>query len=368
MATPSDSNAVVVEHPKTFLNLSFNQGGGRFTAATNEGFMVFETDPFTQTLRRTFSSNGRGGGGIGIAQSLPGSNIYALVGGGPTTKFPKNRVMIWDDQLRRCAYEFSYRSEVMSVRLRHDRIVVVLPQKIKVYDFSDLKLVHEMVTEHNPKGLCEISKTGPFVLLSLGLQKGHVTVHDYYRRRNKQFPAHDSDIACLSLLSDGKLFATASTKGTLIRVFDSTDGSLLQELRRGFERAEIHSLSFCPTAPRLAVSSDKGTVHVFNVNIVDSNLRINGWLNAELKELAPAPVSRFSFIKGYLPKYLSYEWSVAHFRVKEGLRHMVSFGKEKNTLDIIGIDGRLYRCKFDPEAGGEMTTLESHNFIQTELN
>ncbi|EYU34871.1 hypothetical protein MIMGU_mgv1a021676mg [Erythranthe guttata] len=349
MATPSDSNAVVVEHPKTFLNLSFNQGGGRFTAATNEGFMVFETDPFTQTLRRTFSSNGRGGGGIGIAQSLPGSNIYALVGGGPTTKFPKNRVMIWDDQLRRCAYEFSYRSEVMSVRLRHDRIVVVLPQKIKVYDFSDLKLVHEMVTEHNPKGLCEISKTGPFVLLSLGLQKGHVTVHDYYRRRNKQFPAHDSDIACLSLLSDGKLFATASTKGTLIRVFDSTDGSLLQELRRGFERAEIHSLSFCPTAPRLAVSSDKGTVHVFN-------------------ELAPAPVSRFSFIKGYLPKYLSYEWSVAHFRVKEGLRHMVSFGKEKNTLDIIGIDGRLYRCKFDPEAGGEMTTLESHNFIQTELN
>ncbi|EYU29900.1 hypothetical protein MIMGU_mgv1a020192mg [Erythranthe guttata] len=365
MATPSNSDAVVVERPKTLLNLSFNQGGCRFTAATTDGFMVFNTDPFTQTIRRTFSSSN---GSIGIAQSFADSNIYALVGGGPRANFPPNRVVIWDDQLRRCVYEFAYRSDVVSVRLRHDRIVVVLPQKIKVYDFSDLRMVHEMVTEHNPKGLCEISRTGPFVLLTLGLQKGHVTVHDYYRRRNKQFPAHDSDIACLSLLSDGKLFATASTKGTLIRVFDSTDGSLLQELRRGFERAEIYSLSFCPTAPRLAVSTDKGTIHVFNVNIVDSNLRINGWLNAELKELAPPPVSRFSFIKGYLPKYLSYEWSVAHFRVKEGVRHMVSFGKEKNTLDIIGIDGRLYRCKFDPEAGGEMTTLESHNFIQTELN
>lgn len=38
-------------------------------------------------------------------------------------------------------------------------------------------------------------------------------------------------------------------------------------MRRGAERAEIYSLAFSFTGQWLAVSSDKGTVHVFGVKV-----------------------------------------------------------------------------------------------------
>ena len=67
-------------------------------------------------------------------------------------RYPPNKVMIWDDHQNRCIGELSFRSEVKAVKLRRDRIVVVLEHKIYVYNFADLKLVDHIETISNPKG------------------------------------------------------------------------------------------------------------------------------------------------------------------------------------------------------------------------
>lgn len=43
---------------------------------------------------------------------------------------------------------------------------------------------------------------------------------------------------------------------------------------------------------------------------------------------------------GVLPKYFSSEWSVAQFRLIEGSQYIVAFGHQKNTVVILGLDGR----------------------------
>ncbi len=53
------------------------------------------------------------------------------------------------------------------------------------------------------------------------------------------------------------------TKGTLIRIFHTKDGSLLQELRRGTEMAEITSLKFEPRNKMIVCGSNTGTTHIF---------------------------------------------------------------------------------------------------------
>jgi hypothetical protein len=45
---------------------------------------------------------------------------------------------------------------------------------------------------------------------------------------------------------------------------------------------------------------------------------------------------------GVLPKYFSSEWSVAQFRLQEGLQYNVAFGHQKNTIVILGMDGRYF--------------------------
>ncbi|KAK1292510.1 Autophagy-related protein 18a [Acorus calamus] len=275
--------------------------------------------------------------------------------------------MIWDDHQSRCIGELSFRSEVRGVRLRRDRIVVVLEQKIFVYNFTDLKLVHQIETVLNPKGLCAVSQVpGPLVLVCPGGQKGQVRVEHYGSKKTKFIMAHDSRIACFALTQDGRVLATASSKGTLVRVFNTVDGSLLQEVRRGADRAEIYSLAFSANTQWLAVSSDKGTVHVFSLK-VSTGLTGNDKRHTASDPNQSTPVSSsLSFIKGVLPRYFNSEWSVAQFRLHEGSQYVVAFGHQKNTVVILGMDGSFYRCEYDPVNGGEMAQLECHNFLKSE--
>ncbi|KAI5386909.1 variant 4, Autophagy- protein 18a, partial [Lathyrus oleraceus] len=107
---------------------------------------------------------------------------------------------------------------------------------------------------------------------------------------------------------------------------------------RGADRAEIYSLAFSPTAQWLAVSSDKGTVHVFNLK-VDSGLlgHERSHTTSESSPISPSAALSLSFIRGVLPKYFSSEWSVAQFRLQEGLQYNVAFGHQKNTIVILGM-------------------------------
>jgi len=254
----------------------------------------------------------------------------------------------------RCIGELSFRSEVKAVKLRRDRVVVVLESKIYVYNFADLKLVDHIETTSNPKGLCALC---PFasntVLASPGLQKGHVRVELYDLKKTQVIVAHESGLACIALNFDGTRLATASETGTIVRIFDTQTGTNLQEVRRGIDKAEIYSLAFNNNSQWLACSSDKGTVHVYRMKLAESG--------SEASESKSNPKSSLSFFARVLPSYIGSEWSFAHFRVPAGLRCIVAFGSEANSVVVVCSDGSFYKAIFDPDQPNHECAQEHHD-------
>ena len=208
------------------LSVSWNQNYGCFAAGTTNGFRLYNCHPFKENIRRDLES-----GGFGIVEMLFRTNILALVGGGENPQYPPNKVMLWDDHQGRCIGEFTFRSVVHGVKLRRDHIVVVLEHRIYVYSILDLKLIQKIDTLSNPRGLCCLSHhPSTSILACPGIRQGQVRVENFGKKVIKIITAHDSNIACFTLTLEGHLLATASMKGTLIRIFDTKDGTQLQEV------------------------------------------------------------------------------------------------------------------------------------------
>ncbi|KAL1197063.1 Autophagy-related protein 18e [Cardamine amara subsp. amara] len=340
--SPSDET----KHDSKVLSVAWNQEWSGFIVGTNRGFNVYRCNPIIKKsiIRDPHES------GFKIAEMLFLSNLFALVGNGHnSSEYPPNKVFFWDDHRNKCFCELEFKSEVLAVKLTRQHIVVVLKQNIYLYSFDNLKVHSLIATVMNPKGLCCVSHVETkSVLACPGFRMGQVQVHDLKRNIIKLIKAHDSDIACMTLTLDGSMLATASTKGTLIRVFNVLDGTLLQELRRGMEKAEIYSIAISWNLKWVAVSSDKGTLHVFR-------------LRPDILSFNHVPSS--SFIRGMLPNYLNdNERSFAQFSLPVSTKFIVGFGSEHTVL-LVGIDGSFRRCRFDKEEGGQMVELEHKRFF-----
>jgi WD repeat-containing protein 45 len=63
----------------------------------------------------------------------------------------------------------------------------------------------------------------------------------------------------------GKGSAVSVSKGTLIRIWSTSNCSRIAELRRGIDQAAIFSLAISPSNTLLATTSDKSTLHIFDL-------------------------------------------------------------------------------------------------------
>ncbi|KAI9484867.1 WD40-repeat-containing domain protein [Zychaea mexicana] len=417
-----------------FLYAGFNQEYGCFATGLDNGFRVYNCDPLIEQARSESNE-----GGIALVEMLYRTNYLAFVGGGKYPRFPPNKVIIYDSIKGKPVLELEYKSDVKNVKLRRDRLTVVLANKVFIYQFSiNPKLLHTFETCDNERGLAAVSAAQDHAVLIIpGRQKGHLQIVDldslgYYwsavpqrysessntadnATEQQQYEdsllppappsntsattsastgrptptanvsiiaAHSGRLSCIALNHDGTKCATTSDKGTLVRVFNTATGTLLNELRRGMDRAEIYSIAFNHDSTRLCVSSDKGTIHVFNLDasvIAMADQKPRGPTYGEVVVYPTSPAAKgsgltmngnrgssLSFMKDLLPKYFSSEWSFAHAKIVTENRCIAAFGEQKNTIIAICADGSWYRFLFDPRKGGECIRDSFDRFLKNE--
>lgn len=389
-ASPNDANSGLV-----FAN--FNQDFGCFVAVTSDGFRIFNSDPLRQnkTECRSFSAlaskNGdtenylgaaldnvvHGKARVVKAEMLFRCNYVALVvtplvnpyealgscSGASNAGNKSYRVVIWDDLKQRGVIELEFSSEIKAVKLRRDRIVVVLSHMIKVYTFTTApSQLHVFDTISNPRGLCSLSPASDNSLLAFPVSPdsaagaattgstvsgksatsvGRVQIVDLANTAKPPLTivAHDTKLSCITLNIQGTRLATSSDKGTLIRIFNTTNGVLLSELRRGTQPATIYSINFSGDSSLVCVSSSHGTIHVFATE--DSSRNKTSSLVTSAADFLGSASNRL------LPKYFTSEWSFSRIEVPGGTKCICAFGTSNNTVMAVCDDGSYHKFVHD---------------------
>ncbi|CAK9294592.1 unnamed protein product [Gordionus sp. m RMFG-2023] len=208
--------------------------------------------------------------------------------------------------------------ECCEIHATRDKLFVVVQNQIQIYQYicDPPTKLFSLDIRDNFTGLSTLyvppiqptpSHTSPILLVAFpGIKRGSVQIMDLNSQnldksfRSHTLKAHESQIHCLSFNRTGTLLATASLKGTLVRIHDisglvksfglwetkNAHGrllsdmmtksprkpcSLLYELRRGSDSARIYCVNFSFDSQFVCTASDKGTVHVFSLKPTSSN-------------------------------------------------------------------------------------------------
>lgn len=227
--------------------------------------------------------------------------------------------------------------------------------------------------------------------------------------------AHRSPLSFVTLNSEGTLLATASDKGTIIRVFSVPDGHKLYQFRRGSIPSRIYSMSFNTTSTLLCVSSATETIHVFKLSSMTSvpsspsherrfshgsggsggylsaiddsqpeseaadisSRKHNGTLMGMIRRTSQNVGNTFAAtVGGYLPKGVSEMWEPARDFAwiklpKSGpgigvansrpVRSVVAMSSNTPQVMVVTNEGNFYVFNIDLSKGGEGTLTKQYS-------
>ncbi|KAJ3183216.1 autophagy protein [Gaertneriomyces sp. JEL0708] len=250
------------------LFVNFNQDHSCISAGTRYGYYIYNVDPFGKCYSKTE-------GGIGIVEMLFCTSLVALVGAGEQPAFSPRRLQITNTKRQSTICELTFITAILAVKLNRKRLIVVLEEHIYIYDISNMTLLHTIDTAPNPNALCALSPSSDNCYLaypsSSSQRGGELIIFDAIGLQAVSIlQAHKSGISCVAFNYAGDLLATASDKGTVIRVHSPlhtpNSPQTLYQFRRGSYPSRIFSLSFSLDSSLLCVSSATSTVHIFKLS------------------------------------------------------------------------------------------------------
>jgi len=221
--------------------------------------------------------------------------------------------------------------------------------------------------------------------------------------------AHKAPISALALNSTGTLLATASEKGTVIRVWGVPGAEKLYQFRRGTREARIYSLNFNVVGTLLAVSSAHDTVHIFKLGggrssnngngsrddhatspsgsvdsregagaleggydaFVDDKKKKSGGMSSSLRRRSLHLTKNItSSVGGYLPNTLTEMWEpsrdFAFLKLPtSGARCIVALSGTMPQIMVVSSEGYFYSYSIDLENGGECSLMKQYSLLDS---
>ncbi|KAF5356481.1 hypothetical protein D9757_012565 [Collybiopsis confluens] len=426
--TATVTEAMAERTNSNMLFANFNQDFSCISVGTRKGYSITNCDPFG----RVYTMND---GARGIVEMLFCTSLIALVGAADQPQSSPRKLQIVNTKRQSMICELLFPSSILAVKLNRKTLVIVLETEIYIYDISNMRLLHVIETTQNPEAICALSPSAdnsylaypspvpsPTAPLASGTsamnsalsasatsQSGDVLL---FSTRSltvaNVIQAHKAPISFLSINSTGSILATASDKGTVIRVWSIPGAEKLYQFRRGTREAKIYSMNFNTVSTLLAVSSAHDTVHIFKLGrgkdsssngklsspspsseSVDTTgtaegsggvdggyeafieKKKNGGVSSSLKRRSLQYTKSLSYsMGGYLPNTITEMWEpsrdFAFLRLPtSGARCAVALSGTMPQVMVISSEGYFYSYNIDLENGGECSLMKQYSLLDS---
>uniref|UniRef100_A0AAZ3Q9I4 WD repeat domain phosphoinositide-interacting protein 2 n=1 Tax=Oncorhynchus tshawytscha TaxID=74940 RepID=A0AAZ3Q9I4_ONCTS len=326
------------------LFANFNQDNTSLAVGTKSGYKFFSlssVDKLEQIYECTDTED------VCIVERLFSSSLVAIV----SLKAPRKlKVCHFKKGTEICNY--SYSNTILAVKLNRQRLIVCLEESLYIHNIRDMKVLHTIrETPPNPSGLCALSISNDNCYLAYpgSATIGEVQVFDTVNlRAANMIPAHDSPLAAVVFDASGTKLATASEKGTVIRVFSIPEGQKLFEFRRGVKRCvSICSLAFSMEGLYLSAS------------IPPPHLEPTTWGGYFGKVLMASTTYLPSQVTEMFTQGRAFATVRLPFSGHKNICALALIQKIPRLL-VAAADGYLYLYNLDPQEGGECTLMKQH--------
>lgn len=353
-------NVSGVQSGAIFVN--FNQDLSCLTVGCKTGFTIYSLNSVDrgsepEELYRDDSEE------MYIARTLFSTDLIALV-----SAANRSTLRIFLYRRKKEIFTQTFKQSIVAIQMNQRRLAVLLENSISVLDVNDMSHLHTIQDcPSNKNGISAICGDNEHSYMAYPGSNlmGTVNVFDtVYLKSVLAIQAHNSPIAALAFNTTGNLIATASEKGTVIRVFSLSDGQKLHEFRRGVKRlASICSLHFYESL-YLSCSSNTETIHVFKLD-TDADQRVNktiGWM----EYLGQAVRSSAGYLSTQAAEVLNQDrdFACAHLPSSGSRRFCAIINTEgKPRLLVASEDGILYVYNVDTLNGGQCELLKQFSFL-----
>ena len=250
-----------------------------------------------------------------------------------------------------------------------------------MFNLSSFQNLDIIESGENPHGVIGINYSQERTIIAYpGKKKGTIKIKNYEKSTNIDVLAHEKTIGNIVLTNNGDLMASATEMGTIIRIFSTDNGNLVQEVRRGKEKAQIKCICFEPNNKFMAATSTRGTVHIWSLSTALKNLGKknedneneknkdkNNEITEEKETEGTNNIENKRSIFNVLPnilggEFFNSEWSFAQVRIKEQ-KSICTLGSD-NTIIIVCNNGKYYKAKIPMDKGGDCEIIKEENIFE----
>ena len=257
------------------LYLSFNKDKTCLSLGMETGYRIYDLTK-KDTLffyERIF------GKGIGIIEMLEKTNILGLVGGGSEPWENEKRVILYDDKVGNAIVNFGFKSKVLNIKLKKDKMLVICENFIYLIGFSNFKSIDsiDLGEEKRTKiGFAftlepEMDKLAYNIINSID---NKIIINSYNKDNIKTLIELNTNykkeniIQFMEFNKKGNLIAVTAKNNKHLELFNAETGLIICKCNLELDASNTKYISFSKENDFICCSLYSGEIAIFNLKSV----------------------------------------------------------------------------------------------------